>query len=83
MVLGHLQRGGTPSTYDRLISLRFGAAAIRSIDQGDFNKLVVLKENRIRRIPISDIAGKQKFVPLDSDTILTARDIGICLGDNF
>ncbi|MEX0994868.1 MAG: ATP-dependent 6-phosphofructokinase, partial [Balneolaceae bacterium] len=81
LVLGHLQRGGSPTTYDRLISLRFGAAAIRAAENGDYNKLVVMRENRIRRIPISDVAGKMKTVPLDGDTIRTARDIGICLGD--
>lgn len=81
IVLGHLQRGGTPTTFDRLISLRFGAAAIRALEQEDFNKLVVMKENRIRRIPIADVSGKMKTVPLDGDTVLTARDIGVCLGD--
>lgn len=81
IVLGHLQRGGTPSTYDRLISLRFGAAAIRAIGEGDMNKLIVLQDNRIKRIPISDVADKMKLVPLDGDTVQTARDIGICLGD--
>ncbi|MCH8488200.1 MAG: ATP-dependent 6-phosphofructokinase [Candidatus Cyclonatronum sp.] len=81
VILGHQQRGGRPSIYDRLISLRFGAEAIRAIEVGDFNKLVVMKENELRRIPIADVAGKFKTVPLDSDTIMTARDIGICLGD--
>jgi 6-phosphofructokinase 1 len=81
IVLGHLQRGGTPSAYDRLISLRFGAAAIRAIREKDFNKLIVMQKNCITRIPISDVANKQKLVPLDGDTIQTARDIGICLGD--
>lgn len=81
VVLGHLQRGGSPSTYDRLISLRFGAAAIRCVQDKDFNKIVVLKDNKLTRIPISDIANKTKGVPLDSDTVQTARDIGICLGD--
>lgn len=81
IVLGHLQRGGTPSTYDRLISLRFGAAAIRAVEQEKWNHLVVLKQNRIVQIPISEIAGKIKTVPLDGDTIQTARDLGICLGD--
>jgi len=81
IVLGHLQRGGTPSTYDRLISLRFGASAIRAIEQGLFNHLVVMREGRITRVPIADIAGKIKTVPLDGDTVLTARDLGICLGD--
>ncbi len=81
LVLGHLQRGGSPSTYDRLISLRFGAAAIRAVQDEDFNKLVVMKENLISRIPISEVADKIKCVQLDSDTVKTARDIGICLGD--
>lgn len=81
VVLGHLQRGGSPSTYDRLISLRFGAAAIRCVQEHDYNKLVVLQDNQLTRIPITSIAGKMKSVPLESDTMQTARDIGICLGD--
>lgn len=81
IVLGHLQRGGTPTTYDRLISLRFGAAAIRAIEEGDLDKLAVMKENRISRVPISSIANKIKTVPLDGDTVQTARDLGISLGD--
>jgi len=81
VVLGHLQRGGSPTTYDRLISLRFGAAAIRCVQARDFNKLVVLRDNKLTSIPISDVANKMKAVPLDSDTVQTARDIGICLGD--
>ena len=81
LVLGHLQRGGTPSTYDRLISLRFGAAAIRALDDQDFNKMIVMQQNSIRRIPLENVAGKIKNVSLESDTILTAREIGICLGD--
>lgn len=81
LVLGHLQRGGTPSTFDRLISLRFGAAAIRAVDAGDFNQMIVMQQNQIRRISLKDVANKTKQVPLDSDTVLTARDIGICLGD--
>lgn len=81
VVLGHLQRGGTPSTFDRLISLRFGAAAIRCVQAGDFNKLVTLRNNEITTIPISETANKMKSVPLDSDTLQTARDIGICMGD--
>lgn len=81
VVLGHLQRGGSPSTYDRLISLRFGAAAIRCVQAQDFNKIVVLKDNQLTRIPISEVADKTKKVPLQGDTVQTARDIGICLGD--
>ncbi|MGK7370210.1 MAG: 6-phosphofructokinase [Candidatus Halalkalibacterium sp. M3_1C_030] len=81
VVLGHLQRGGSPTTYDRLISLRFGAAAIRCVQEKDYNKLVVLQDNKLTSIPINEVANKMKSVPLDSDTVQTARDIGICLGD--
>lgn len=83
VVLGHLQRGGSPTTYDRLISLRFGAAAVRCVQDGDFNKLVVLKDNKLDRIPISSVAGKMQAVPLESDIVQTARDVGICLGDSL
>jgi ATP-dependent phosphofructokinase / diphosphate-dependent phosphofructokinase len=81
MVLGHLQRGGSPSTLDRLISLRLGAAAVRAVEDGDFGKIVMIQDGDIVRVPINDIAGKMKYVPLDSDTVLTARELGISLGD--
>lgn len=81
MVLGHLQRGGSPSTLDRLISLRLGAAAVRAVEDGDFGKIVMIQDGDIVRVPINDIAGKMKCVPLDSDTVLTARELGISLGD--
>jgi ATP-dependent phosphofructokinase / diphosphate-dependent phosphofructokinase len=81
LVLGHLQRGGIPSAHDRLISLRFGAAAIRALADNDFNRMIVMQQNEIKRIPLEEVAGKNKLVPINSDTVLTAREIGICLGD--
>ncbi|MDR8393224.1 ATP-dependent 6-phosphofructokinase [Aliifodinibius sp. S!AR15-10] len=81
VVLGHLQRGGSPTTYDRLISMRYGASAIRCVENGDFNELVVLQDNKLTTIPLSEVAGKMKYVPLDSDIVQTARDVGICMGD--
>jgi 6-phosphofructokinase 1 len=81
LVLGHLQRGGSPTTYDRLLALRFGAAAVRAIAKGVFGVMVGLKGSEIERIPLEQIVGKPKNVPLDSDTIATARDLGISLGD--
>ncbi len=82
LILGHLQRGGSPTTFDRLISLRFGAAAVRCIEAKDFNKLVVTNgDSDLKSIPITEIAGKIKQVSLNSDTLKTARDVGICLGD--
>ncbi len=81
LVLGHLQRGGSPTTYDRLLSLRFGAAAVRAIAEGAFGKMVALRGSDIAQVPLDEIVGRPKNVPLDSDTIVTARELGISLGD--
>jgi 6-phosphofructokinase 1 len=81
LVLGHLQRGGSPTTYDRLLALRFGAAAVRAIADGAFGIMVGLKGPGIEQVPLEEVVGKSKNVPLDSDTIATARELGIPLGD--
>lgn len=81
VVLGHLLRGGSPTTRDRVLSLRFGTAAVRAIEEGQRNVMVALNPPTISYIPLHQIAGKMKRVPLDSDAILTARSMGICLGD--
>jgi len=81
IVLGHLQRGGHPTTFDRLLGLRFGAAAIRGIEEGKFGTMVALDPPTINYVPIEDAVKKMKSVTLDCDTIQTARDIGLCLGD--
>ena len=81
LVLGHLQRGGTPTTYDRLLALRFGAAAVRAIADGAFGTMVGLNGPDITRVPLENVVGRAKYVPLDCDTIRTARDLGINLGD--
>jgi 6-phosphofructokinase 1 len=81
LVLGHLQRGGTPTTFDRLLSLRFGAAAVRCVAEKQFGVMVALHPPSIVPVPFSEALGAPRLVPLDSDTIQTARDIGVCLGD--
>jgi phosphofructokinase-like protein len=81
LVLGHLQRGGSPTTFDRLLGLRFGVAAVRCLIHGKINVMVALDPPEIKTIPISVAVSKTKNVSLDSDTVLTARDLGICLGD--
>jgi 6-phosphofructokinase 1 len=81
LTLGHLQRGGSPTTFDRLLSLRFGAAAVRLVAAGSFGTMVSLQPPTIGSVPLADALGKTKQVPLDSDTVLTARELGICLGD--
>jgi ATP-dependent phosphofructokinase / diphosphate-dependent phosphofructokinase len=81
LVLGHLQRGGSPTTYDRLLALRFGAAAVRAIADGCFGVMVGLNGPDITRVSLEEVVGRSKYVPLDSDTIVTARELGISLGD--
>jgi 6-phosphofructokinase 1 len=81
LVLGHLQRGGSPTTFDRLLGLRFGAAAVRLIAERKFGYMVALQPPTIAAVPIKEAIAAPKRVPLDSDTIATARDIGISLGD--
>jgi len=81
LVLGHLQRGGSPTTFDRLLGLRFGAAAVRLIAEGKFGNMVALRPPTIDFVAIDEALATPKRVPLDSDTIATARDLGISLGD--
>ncbi len=81
LVLGHLQRGGTPISYDRLMSLRFGAAAVRCVAQGKFGTMVALDPPDVKPVPLADALAGIKTVPLDGDIILTARALGISFGD--
>jgi 6-phosphofructokinase 1 len=81
VVLGHLLRGGTPTAFDRLISLRFGAAAVRCLAEGDSGVMVALDPPTVRHVPLEEATRRMKVVPLDCDTVATARDLGMCLGD--
>jgi 6-phosphofructokinase 1 len=81
LVLGHLQRGGSPTTFDRLLALRFGAAATRTLQAGQTGVMVALDPPTVRTVPLSEAVSQIKTVPLDCDTMLTARSLGICLGD--
>lgn len=81
VVLGHLLRGGRPTAYDRLISLRFGAAAVRALAEVQSGIMVALDPPNVNYVPLAKVAGRMKQVPLDCDTILTARDLGVSFGD--
>ena len=81
VVLGHLLRGGTPTTFDRLISLRFGAAAVRALEEGQAGVMVALDPPDVRYVPLQDVVRGLKVVPIDSDSVITARDLGISFGD--
>lgn len=81
LVLGHLQRGGSPNAYDRLLALRFGTAAVRLVDEGKFGCMVALDPPEVLAVPLAEAIAKTKFVPLDGDVMQTARAMGICMGD--
>ncbi|HMK73294.1 MAG TPA: ATP-dependent 6-phosphofructokinase, partial [Myxococcaceae bacterium] len=81
LVLGHLQRGGSPTAFDRLVALRFGAAAVRFVAEGRRNVMVAFRPPEMIAVPLAEAAAGIKRVPLDGDTILTCRDLGIALGD--
>jgi len=81
VVLGHLLRGGSPTTFDRLASLRFGAAAVRALAEGQSGVMVALAYHGVNYVPLAEVAGRMRCVPLDGDTLQTGRDLGICFGD--
>lgn len=81
VVLGHLLRGGSPTAFDRLSAMRFGAAAVRALDEGHSGIMVALAFPNVNYVALEEVAGRMKAVPMDSDTLQTGRDIGICFGD--
>jgi 6-phosphofructokinase 1 len=81
VVLGHLLRGGAPTSRDRNLSFRFGAAAVRGLAEGKKGVMVALDPPTVRYIPLLECAKRMKLVPLDCDTMQTARDLGTCFGD--
>jgi phosphofructokinase-like protein len=81
LVLGHLQRGGVPTGYDRLLSMRFGAAAVRAIVEEKWGHMVALQSPHIVTIPIEEALRQPKRVDPRHDLVLTARETGISFGD--
>ncbi len=81
LVLGHLQRGGHPTTFDRLVGTRFGAEAVRMIGRGQFGRMVSLRPPDIGHCSLKEAVGKLKLVPPGSDAVAAARDLGISFGD--
>jgi len=81
LVLGHLQRGGMPTGFDRLLATRFGAAAVRAIADGRCGEMVALQPPNIVTIPLAEALREQKRVNPQHDVVTTARAIGISFGD--
>ena len=81
VVLGHLQRGGTPTSFDRMLATRFGARAVELLIQRQFDHMVAFHPPDIAAVPLADVVGKTRTVPPDFDVLRTARAMGISLGD--
>jgi 6-phosphofructokinase 1 len=81
VVLGHLQRGGSPTAFDRTLATRFGGKAVELLMKGQFGKMVANHPPDLVPIPLGEVVGKTKTVPLDYDLLLTARALGVSFGD--
>jgi ATP-dependent phosphofructokinase / diphosphate-dependent phosphofructokinase len=81
VVLGHLLRGGMPTATDRLLGLSFGTAAIRALAEGRGDVMVALRPPRVEYVPLAEAVHRTRTVPLDGEAFLTARTLGIALGD--
>ncbi|HLY98136.1 MAG TPA: ATP-dependent 6-phosphofructokinase [Candidatus Angelobacter sp.] len=80
-VLGHIQRGGVPSPFDRILATRFGVAATEVAARQEFGRMVCLKEGRIQSVELAEAVGVMKDVQPDGEFVKTAKAIGICFGD--
>jgi ATP-dependent phosphofructokinase / diphosphate-dependent phosphofructokinase len=80
-ILGYVQRGGTPSAYDRLLATRLGTAAADLIDKGEYGIMVAARGEGIEPVKLETIVGKRQVVPLDHPWVLSARKVGTNLGD--
>ena len=81
VVLGHLQRGGAPTAFDRLLATRFGGKAVELLLTGQYGTMVANHPPDLVPVPLGDVVGKIKTVPLDSDLVKTARALGVSFGD--
>lgn len=80
-ILGHLLRGGTPSASDRVLGTNLGTACVRMIDQGVSGVMVAIRNGDVVSVPLQEVSGKHKLVPLNHPWIESARRVGTCLGD--
>ena len=80
-VLGHIQRGGSPSPFDRILSTRFGVAAVDLVARGEFGKMVCLRQTRIHSVSLEEAVNATKCVDRNGEMVLTAKATGVCFGD--
>jgi 6-phosphofructokinase 1 len=82
-ILGHLQRGGTPSAADRILATRLGTACVAAIDEKRFGCMVAVKGESTELVDLSEVVGKRKTVPLDHPWIRAALETGTCMGNHI
>ena len=80
-MLGHVQRGGTPTPYDRVLSTRYGVAAVEAYLRGEYGVMVALQQNKIVTVPLSNIADQPSNVPPDGELVHVARSVGVVFGN--
>ena len=80
-LLGHVQRGGTPTAFDRVLATRFGVAAAELAAQGRFGRMVALQADACVSVPLQEVAGRSRRVPREHALVQAARRLGVCLGD--
>ncbi len=80
-ILGHLQRGGAPSAADRLLATRLGTAAVSFMQNQVVGVMIAARGEGVEAVPLEEVAGKRRVVPLDHPWIASARSVGTCLGD--
>jgi 6-phosphofructokinase 1 len=80
-VLGHVQRGGSPTAYDRILATRFGAVALQAASRGEFGVMASLQQNHVVTVPLKTAIGRQRLVPADSQLVFIARAVGVVFGD--
>jgi ATP-dependent phosphofructokinase / diphosphate-dependent phosphofructokinase len=80
-ILGHYQRGGTPSAADRMLATRLGSACVDCIEREEYGVMIAVHGEGTKNVPLKDVVGKKKLVPPDHPWIRAARNVGTCLGD--
>ncbi len=80
VVLGHVVRGGTPTSFDRILATRFGVKAMEMVLLGKFGQMAALVKGEMSSVPLSKVGGKVRTVPLNHELVLAAKKIGVSFG---
>jgi 6-phosphofructokinase 1 len=80
-ILGHLQRGGIPIAYDRILASQYGVKAFELVKEGKFGQMVAYHHPNVVSVPIAKVIAKPNLITMNSNVLKTARGLGICFGD--